>query len=93
MIFESLYIKSFGKLIDRSIDFDSGVNILEGANESGKSTICGFIKFMFYGLPSKTEEKLHFISWQTASAENSVIPSAKVQSTFARWNWTDFSIR
>ena len=28
MIFESLYIKSFGKLIDRSIDFDSGVNIL-----------------------------------------------------------------
>ncbi len=68
MIFESLYIKSFGKLIDRSIDFDSGVNILEGANESGKSTICGFIKFMFYGLPSKTEEKLHFISWQTASA-------------------------
>ncbi len=72
MIFESLYIRSFGKLIDRSLSFENGVNILEGANESGKSTICGFIKFMFYGLPSKTEEKLHFISWQTASAGGSL---------------------
>ncbi len=68
MIFETLYIKSFGKLIDRSFDFASGVNIIEGANESGKSTLCGFIRFMFYGLPSKTEEKLRYISWQTASA-------------------------
>ena len=68
MIFESLYIRSFGKLSDRGIEFGSGVNIIEGANESGKSTICNFIKFIFYGLPSKTEEKLHFISWHTASA-------------------------
>ena len=68
MIFETLYIKSFGKIVDRSITFSSGVNIIEGANESGKSTICGFIRFLFYGLPSKTEEKLHYISWTTASA-------------------------
>ncbi len=68
MIFESVYIKSFGTLVGRTFDFQSGVNILEGANESGKSTICGFIKFMFYGLPAKTEDKLHDISWKTASA-------------------------
>ncbi len=68
MIFESIYIKSFGKLVGRPIEFGGGVNILEGANESGKSTICAFIKFMFYGLPKSTEEKLHYISWQTASA-------------------------
>ncbi len=72
MIFESLYIKSFGKLVGKSITFGSGVNILEGANESGKSTVCAFIRFMFYGLPSKTEEKLHYISWHTGSAAGSL---------------------
>ncbi len=72
MIFESIYIKSFGKLVGRRIDLQNGVNILEGANESGKSTICAFIQFMFYGLPKSTEEKLHCISWQTASAGGSL---------------------
>ncbi len=72
MIFESLYIKSFGKLAGYSLRFSEGVNILEGANESGKSTVCAFIRFMFYGLPSKTEEKLHYISWQTAMAGGSL---------------------
>ena len=59
MIFEHLYIASFGALSDKAYQFSDGVNIVEGANESGKSTICGFIKFMFYGLPSKPEEKAH----------------------------------
>ena len=48
MIFESLYIKSFGKLNRTKISFTEGVNIIEGANESGKSTICAFIQFIFY---------------------------------------------
>ena len=61
MTFESLYIKSFGKLNGKRINFGEGVNIIEGANESGKSTICAFIQFIFYGLPSKTEEKLRSI--------------------------------
>ncbi len=72
MIFESLYIKSFGKLLGKTLTFSEGVNIIEGANESGKSTIAAFIKFMFYGLPSKTEEKLHFISWHTGAAGGSL---------------------
>lgn len=68
MIFESLYIASFGKLSDKKLDFSEGVNIVEGANESGKSTICGFIRFMFYGLPSKSDEKIRPISWQDSRA-------------------------
>ncbi len=68
MIFESLYIRSFGMLNDKRLDFTGGVNIIEGGNESGKSTICSFIKFIFFGLPSKTEEKLRYISWQSATA-------------------------
>ncbi len=72
MIFESLYIRSFGKLNDKKITFSGGVNIIEGENESGKSTLCSFIKFIFYGLPSKTEEKLRLISWQTSSASGTL---------------------
>lgn len=72
MIFESIYIGSFGKLSDIKLDFSDGVNIIEGENESGKSTICGFIKFMFYGLGPKSEEKLRYISWQTACASGTL---------------------
>ncbi|MBQ9747413.1 MAG: AAA family ATPase [Clostridia bacterium] len=72
MIFESLYIRSFGKLRDRKIEFSDGVNIIEGDNESGKSTLCSFIRFIFYGLPQKTEEKLRHISWQTSSASGTL---------------------
>jgi len=67
MLFESLSIASFGKLRNLTLDFSEGVNIVEGANESGKSTICGFLQFMFYGLP-KAEDKSRAISWETARA-------------------------
>ena len=77
MTFESLYIKSFGKLNGKKINFGEGVNIIEGANESGKSTICAFIQFIFYGLPSKTEEKLRYISWDTSMASGSIIVKDK----------------
>ena len=72
MIFESLYIKSFGKLNRTKISFTEGVNIIEGANESGKSTICAFIQFIFYGLPSKPAEKMRYISWDTSIASGSL---------------------
>ncbi len=72
MIFEFIYIKSFAGLVGRSFEFQNGVNIIEGANESGKSTICAFIKFIFYGFPSKSEEKLRYISWHTGSASGSL---------------------
>ena len=73
MTFESLYIKSFGKLNGKRISFSDGVNIIEGANESGKSTVCAFIQFIFYGLPMKTDEKLRYISWDTSLAAGSMI--------------------
>ena len=77
MTFESLYIKSFGKLNGKKISFANGVNIIEGGNESGKSTICAFIQFIFYGLPSKTSEKLRYISWDTSLASGSIVVKDK----------------
>ena len=77
MTFESLYIKSFGKLNGKKISFSEGVNIIEGANESGKSTICAFIQFIFYGLPYKISEKMRYISWDTSLASGSAVVKDK----------------
>ena len=57
MRIEKINIVSFGGLKDRSLDFSDGINIIEGPNEAGKSTTGAFIKFMFFGLSSKTDGK------------------------------------
>lgn len=72
MKIEKAYIKSFGKLNDVSLDFSSGINIIRGANEAGKSTICNFIKFIFYGIPGRGNEKQKYLSWDTSSARGSL---------------------
>lgn len=54
MIIKSLHIISFGGLRNRDIELSSGVNVMEGLNESGKSSAAMFIKFIFYGLSSKS---------------------------------------
>ncbi len=51
-----LNLASFGGLKDRRIVLSDGINLLVGDNESGKSTLLLFIKFMFYGLPRKGHE-------------------------------------
>ena len=53
MIFKELYIGAFGALTDRRFVFSDGINLIEGCNESGKSTLCAFLKFIFFGLPAK----------------------------------------
>ena len=73
MIISGIHIQSFGKINDLTLDLTSGINILTGGNESGKSTICSFIKFVFYGLPSKSEEKQRLFSWETSRAAGYVI--------------------
>ena len=53
MKIQELYVQSFGVLRERFFRFDEGVNILEGPNESGKSTLAAFIKYLFYGPGAK----------------------------------------
>lgn len=50
MILEKIYIQSFGKLKNQEIPLSSGINILHGPNESGKTTVQVFIKSMLFGL-------------------------------------------
>ena len=49
MIFKSIYISAFGALKDYHLDFSSGLQVIYGENEAGKTTVTEFIKSMFYG--------------------------------------------
>lgn len=49
MIIQKIEIISFGKFKNKTIEFNQGLNIICGNNESGKSTIISFIYAMLYG--------------------------------------------
>ncbi len=49
MKINKIYIHAFGGLKDFTLDLDSGLNVVYGNNEDGKSTVSAFIKAMFYG--------------------------------------------
>lgn len=77
MIIKKINIVSFGTLRDFSAELSDGINIILGANESGKSTILAFIRFIFYGLPSRRSEDGvlehdRALSWQDGVAEGSI---------------------
>ena len=61
-------IEEFGKLKDRSFRFGEGINVIFGANESGKSTMLAFLRFAFYGFPRRVgalgDEREMRLSWQ-----------------------------
>lgn len=53
MNISSLNIYGFGKLIDKQIDLVSGINVIEGKNEIGKTTLMAFIRAVFFGFESR----------------------------------------
>ncbi|MGN0173406.1 MAG: ATP-binding protein [Acutalibacteraceae bacterium] len=65
------YINNFGKLSDFSYSFNDKLTVINEENGFGKSTLCAFIKAMFYGFNStKTKkinenERLKFMPWQS----------------------------
>lgn len=77
MYIKSIHIESFGMLNDFDLDLSKGLNVIEGKNESGKSTLSSFIKFIFYGLSAKKDdsgitERQKYISWKTGKAAGSL---------------------
>lgn len=73
MILKSLHIISFGGLRDCHIDLERGLNVISGANESGKSSAAMFIKFIFYGLSGKNtralpSERKRYVNRETGQA-------------------------
>ena len=73
----SLHIREFGGLCDCSVDFSEGFNLITGDNESGKSTLIAFIRFIFYGLPKRVAGEIlsdsdRAFSWNSGIADGSL---------------------
>lgn len=75
----SINITEFGGLSDFKLEFDGALNIIEGGNESGKSTILLFIIYMLYGLPKTARkntpgayDRSRSLSWANSKAEGSM---------------------
>ena len=71
MYFSKIRINGFGKLNNSIISLSKGFNVVYGANESGKSTLHGFLKAILYGLESGRTNRdglmppaKRFIPWQ-----------------------------
>ncbi len=67
----NLKINSFGKLKDKNIDLNDGINIIYGENEAGKSTVLKFITSSLYGINRNkagkyTSDYEHFTPWEQA---------------------------
>lgn len=50
MWIEKIQIKNFGKFHEKTIEFSKGLNVVYGANESGKTTIHNFLTGMLFGI-------------------------------------------
>ena len=77
MIIEKIVIKSFGRITDMTVEFSEKVNVIEGENESGKSTIAAFIRYMLYGFENDSaegelSERQKRINWHTGMASGSM---------------------
>ncbi|MBQ5601359.1 MAG: AAA family ATPase, partial [Clostridia bacterium] len=69
----------FGSYKNYACIFGRGINIIEGPNESGKTTLGAFIKFIFYGLGKKAStqgglsEVKRYRSWENDTASGSLV--------------------
>ena len=56
MRFQKICIDHFGKLSGVTLEPESGLNLIYGANEEGKTTLMAFLKMMFYGDKSRASD-------------------------------------
>ena len=50
MKLQRIHINNFGKLNNLTLSFGSGIHVISGANESGKTTLHAFLKAMLFGI-------------------------------------------
>lgn len=78
MKIKSCEIKNFGKLSDKTITLDDKITVVRGKNESGKSTLSSFIKYVLYGYTGKgrderSNEKLHYTPWSGSKSAGALV--------------------
>ena len=82
MIIESINIKSFGMITDMAMSFADDINVIVGHNESGKSTIAAFIKYMLYGFANEPsgedtpDERERRLNWVNGTAQGTMTVKA-----------------
>ena len=72
MKIRKLYISSFAKIKDLTVDFNDNLTTIKEENGYGKSTIANFIKCMFYGLSGARRslvenDRMKFKPWNSTS--------------------------
>ena len=68
MWIERIRIDKFGGLRSAEMELTQGLTVLLGGNESGKTTVCAFIRAMLYGLNGKStsimqNERKKYMPW------------------------------
>lgn len=69
---KQIYVSSFGRLKDFSVNLDDGLNIISRPNGFGKTTLANFVKAIFFGLNKTNGRKLgenerkKFMPWESA---------------------------
>lgn len=71
MIIKQIHINRFGTLSDFDIELKSGLNVIRGDNEKGKSTLFAFVKYIFYGISRQEREK--YIPWGASSCSGYLV--------------------
>lgn len=61
MVINRIHIHHFGALHNRDLSVMPGLNIIEGENESGKTTVAAFLRYIFYGVGNNTSIS-HFLN-------------------------------
>ncbi len=77
MRIDKITINEFGALKSSVFSLKDGINVFEGHNESGKSTVVAFIRFMLYGMPRRSAsgeltDRERGLSWDTLTASGSM---------------------
>lgn len=67
MKIDSLTIKRFKKFADKTLTFSGGLNVIQGQNEQGKSTIAEALLLSLFGNPTVHSEKFKqkYTNWQS----------------------------
>lgn len=77
MWIESLHIDKFGKLRGYDMRLERGLTLINGRNESGKSTVMAFVRAMLYGLNGKSaaisqNDRKKYMPWGETSMGGSL---------------------
>lgn len=68
----SLHMKNFRRHEDLVVDFTTGLNVLRGANEGGKSTVIEAVLYALYGSKALRDTFEETVTWGKAEKELSV---------------------